>query len=393
VRDHLSGHRSPTRRCRQVAAGIVALPALLAASTAAAQPIPEPFRDPADGRLDLSDWLLNRKGFLPMPIVVTEPALGYGGGLALTFFDGTLAEGVTKSGRLVPPTIFGGAGFYTSDGSYGGGLFAFHPFRGDRFRYLGALGGASLELEFFGFDPEGPLAGDPLPYVIAPLFTVQRLQARLARTDLFVGTHYEYLRTKSTFAAAPPVEVPQRDLDVNVGGLGASLELDTRDNLLDARRGADVVAKATWYAPAFGGDEAFQKYQLKGLLYAQPSTRWGFGVRVDGRFASGDTPFFYKPYLAMRGLPAMQYANDVAVLGETEARFSIDARWTVLGFGGVGRVAASFGDLGGVPSVGAGGVGVRYLVARQLGLGTGIDVALGRGGELAVYFQTGSAWR
>src|SRR5215211_3053741 len=37
------------------------------------------FTDPDDGRVDLSDYLLTRKGFLPVPIIVTEPALGYGG--------------------------------------------------------------------------------------------------------------------------------------------------------------------------------------------------------------------------------------------------------------------------------------------------------------------------
>ena len=31
------------------------------------------FRDPEDGQLDLSEWLLTLKGFLPMPILITEP--------------------------------------------------------------------------------------------------------------------------------------------------------------------------------------------------------------------------------------------------------------------------------------------------------------------------------
>src|SRR4051812_24642306 len=40
------------------------------------------FFDPADGQLDLSYFLENPKGFLPIPIVITEPAVGYGGGIA-----------------------------------------------------------------------------------------------------------------------------------------------------------------------------------------------------------------------------------------------------------------------------------------------------------------------
>ncbi|WP_456404051.1 hypothetical protein [Thiolapillus sp.] len=42
--------------------------------------------DPQDGYLDASNWLATRTGFLPVPIIITEPAVGYGGGLALAFF-------------------------------------------------------------------------------------------------------------------------------------------------------------------------------------------------------------------------------------------------------------------------------------------------------------------
>ena len=43
------------------------------------------FFDPGDGHLDLSYFLENPRGFLPIPIVVTEPAVGYGGGAAGMF--------------------------------------------------------------------------------------------------------------------------------------------------------------------------------------------------------------------------------------------------------------------------------------------------------------------
>ena len=52
----------------------------------------------------------------------------------------------------------------------------------------------------------------------------------------------------------------------------------------------------------------------------------------------------------------------------------------------------TLGDLGGAPGR-AGGVGFRYLVARKLGLGSGVDFAWGPGGDFAFYIQTGSAWR
>jgi len=351
------------------------------------------FRDPEDGRLDMSEWLLTKKGFLPIPIIITEPAVGYGGGLAVMFFSQTLAEGAGEKRQFSPPLIAGGAGFYTSDGSYGGGLALFYPFRHDQFRYLGALGGASLNLDFYGFDPEGPLADNPVGYTLDPRFVVQRMQARIKRTPLFAGLHYLYMHTTTTFDVALPAEIPERDLKLSLGGLGTSLEYDTRDNLLDARRGMHVTVSGTWYEKAVGSDLAFGRYQVQGLFYWQPESRWGYGLRVDSRFDSGDAPFFMKPFLSMRGLASGQYSNDVTLLTEGELRYSIDTRWTILGFGGAGRVGETLGDLGGAPTVGAGGVGFRYLVARKLGLGSGVDFALGPGGEFAFYIQTGSAWR
>jgi len=351
------------------------------------------FRDPEDGHLDMSEWLLTKKGFLPIPIIITEPALGYGGGLVLAFFSQPLGAGAGEGHKVSPPLIAAAAAFYTSDGSAGGGAFLFYPFRHDQFRYLGALGGAALNLDFYGFDPEGPLADNPVGYTLDPKFLVQRLQGRIKSTPLFAGLHYLYMNTETTFDVALPEAIPERDLKLDIGGLGTSLEYDTRDNLLDARRGMDITASGTWYQKAFGSDLPFERYQVQGLFYWQPESRFGYGLRVDTRFSSSDAPFFMKPFLSMRGLASGQYSNDVTLLTEGELRFAVDPRWTILGFGGGGRVGETLGDLGSAPTVGAGGLGFRYLIARKLGLGSGVDFALGPGGEFAFYIQAGSAWR
>ena len=38
------------------------------------------FRSPEDGWLDASGFLEGRAGFLPVPLIITDPAVGYGGG-------------------------------------------------------------------------------------------------------------------------------------------------------------------------------------------------------------------------------------------------------------------------------------------------------------------------
>jgi len=74
------------------------------------------FTDPEDGALDASEWLLDRKGFLPVPIVVTEPAIGYGGGVGLLWFGESIRERSVGRERLSPPDIYGAALAATENG-------------------------------------------------------------------------------------------------------------------------------------------------------------------------------------------------------------------------------------------------------------------------------------
>src|SRR5687767_8674310 len=65
----------------------------LCAADETTNPVPEAtppagtskFRDPDDGQIDLSRFLATPRNFLPVPLIVTEPAVGYGGGLAGMF--------------------------------------------------------------------------------------------------------------------------------------------------------------------------------------------------------------------------------------------------------------------------------------------------------------------
>ena len=93
--------------------------------------------DPKDGKFDMSRWLLDRKGFLPVPIIVSDPAVGYGGGLALMFFHrpaGAATTRTTSDGRqqLVPPNIFGGMAMKTENGTKAYGAGAMLHFKDDR---------------------------------------------------------------------------------------------------------------------------------------------------------------------------------------------------------------------------------------------------------------------
>jgi hypothetical protein len=344
---------------------------------------------------DMSHYLLKQKGFLPIPIVVTEPAIGYGGGLAGIWFGTPPTPPPGEESKIQTPAITGAAAFYAGS-SYGAGLGVYRPLHGDRIRYLGVALATSLDLKFYGFDPGAALADNPLLYNFKLVGTMQRVQYRLRDTPFYAGVHYLFGSTKSdfTFDLPRPGGVGNRDLKYTVSGAGLSGEYDTRDNFLDARRGQDITANVTWYGPALGGTTSFGKFRAAALLYDQPTTQWGYGARFDVRSSWGDVPFFDAPYLSMRGITAQQFSNNVAVLQEDELRLTVAPRWTLVAFGGAGYTAPAWHDMGSGTASYAGGAGFRYLLATRLGLRTGVDVAMGSGSSSpAIYFQLGSAWR
>ena len=63
------------------------------------------FVDPEDGQFDLSAILEHPHGFLPVPIVVTEPAVGYGGGAVGMFLRPREEAGSAGWSRPAPDSI------------------------------------------------------------------------------------------------------------------------------------------------------------------------------------------------------------------------------------------------------------------------------------------------
>src|SRR3954463_14750208 len=105
--------------------------------------VPERFRDGDDGSFDMSDYLLRHRGVLPVPLVITEPAVGYGGGVALAYFSQSFesrADASRARGEPVtPPDITIGAAFKTENGTWATGLAHLGYWDNDRWRYLGGL--------------------------------------------------------------------------------------------------------------------------------------------------------------------------------------------------------------------------------------------------------------
>lgn len=128
------------------------------------------FRDSTDHAIDISDWLVNKKGVLIVPSIITEPSVGYGALAAAVFFHSSYSE---KSG---PPSMTGAVGGGTQNGTWAAGAFHMGYWKQDRLRYTGALMRTYANVEFYGSDLF--LGSDPVLLNLDAWVVFQQLKGR-----------------------------------------------------------------------------------------------------------------------------------------------------------------------------------------------------------------------
>jgi hypothetical protein len=362
----------------------------------AAWALPEGFTDKQDGQLDLSDWLIERKGFLPIPIVITEPAVGYGGGVALMFLGNSMAESAQKAketGLNIPPDIWVFGAAATENGTkaaFAGGMKSFDD---GRYKYRGGIGKVDVNLAYYGIG--GASSGaHGIDYSLDGWMSSQQVLGRLGKSDNWLGLRWIYmsLTNKLDISGNPLANLQPNDATRKASGIGLTLEHDSRDNIFTPTSGWTGALDATFYDPDWGSATTFQSYRGHVFSYWPVSKTVVVAGRLDGRSARGRVPFYMLPFIDMRGIPAARYQDQNTAVVETEVRWDVTPRWAAIGFIGAGRAwgrNTQFGDVGSAVSK---GVGARYLIARKLGLWVGVDYAHGPEGNTG-YIQVGSAWR
>lgn len=393
--------------------------AIVASGHAAAQGMSGQFRDPLDGRFDASNFLVeNAYGFLPVPIIITDPAVGGGLGMVGLFFHESeeqqeqrleaLRESDDGARYLLPPSVSAVAGAYTGNDSWftGGGHMGF--FRQGAIRYMGGGGFGDVNLDFFG-------VGDisftrPVELNTQAGMVLNSLKFKLGGSRFFAGLTQRFISARIEPVSLgdldgsflpPPLQPQWQEImtrlmtqDVVLSALGAVIEFDSRDNFFSPHSGYQYSLEHLWYRDQIGSDIDYELLTFSGHNYWAVNDRFRAGLRLAADYAStgGLLPPFATPGIVLRGIPAMRYQGNAVVVAEAELTWQIDQRWSVNAFAGGGRAAKDLDDLGDQPTRVVRGGGFRYLIARRYGFEMGMDVA--RGPEDTVfYIQAGTAWR
>jgi Omp85 superfamily domain len=352
-------------------------------------PAPSKFRSAEDGWVDVSGFLDEKYGFLPIVIPITEPAVGYGAAGGLTFLSQPLGEARAGFGR---PDITIVGGFGTQNGSWGALVGDVRHWLGDRLETQAGIAHMSVNLDFHGIGKDALLDEHPLRYNLEPTGGVLRVKYRLGESRAWAGLGYAFAVTRVTFddpAGTPGL--PEFRRDSKAGGLTPSFTYDSRDNLFTPLRGTFAEVVVGLFSPALGGDDEFQRVQLVAMQFVPLLPDVYLGLRGDGAATFGDTPFYLRPFITLRGAPIMRYQGDEVAQVEAELRWQFWKRFSVLGFIGGGAAWTDFERFNRTRAVATGGFGLRYEIARRYGIQMGLDVAFGPD-NAAVYIQVGSAW-
>jgi hypothetical protein len=162
--------------------------------------------------------------------------------------------------------------------------------------------------------------------------------------------------------------LPDYHGDSRVGGLTPSLTFDSRDSIFTPSSGTYLEGGASFYGKWLGGDADFQSAYVVAMQYVSIHRKLVLGVRGDANFSFGRQPFYMRPYIDMRGVPAMQYQGEHAAKLEAELRWQFWKRFSLVGSSA--RIAwIDLDRFSRQRTVTAGRTGFRYELAMSTAAG------------------------
>jgi hypothetical protein len=354
-----------------------------------ATPAPVAAKPDDDNWPDISGFIDQAYGFVPLLAPITEPAVGLGAVGALVFIDKHKGESEAGFGR---PNISVIGALGTENGTRGTFAGDMRYWLDDRVKTLVGVVQASVNLDFYGIGRDPLLHNNPKSYNLQTTAAMAQGMYRIDNSQTWVGLGYVLASTAVRFNALPALEsLPDFQSESRVGGLLPTVSFDSRDNMFTPTAGNYLNLSAGLFSKALGSDSDFRRVNLTGIHYRPLARHWTLGVMGSSTLSSGDVPFYLRPFISLRGAPAMRYQGDYTAQIEGELRWQFWERLSLIGFAGAGATRNEHWQSRSAQTVNTRGFGFRYEIARKQGLHMGFDIAHGPDGQ-AFYVQFGSAW-
>jgi len=344
------------------------------------------FRDTTDYAIDISEMLIQKKGVLLMPVIITEPAVGYGLAGAAVYFHSSYSQ---KKG---PPSMSGILGAGTENGTWAAGAFHIGYWKQDRLRYMGAVVRMNANLDFYGSGNSLAIGDEPMNLNLDAWLLLQQLKGRIGKSNFFIGGKYLLLDTYNTLDI--PIDIPEFtgiEFESTLSEASIIFNYDSRNNIFTPTKGFYLDLSGTYSDTWFGGDALYGRISLDFLGYFPANEKLMVGLRLGNNFSLGDVPFYARPIVQLRGAPITKYQDKNTSLMEAEVSWDVFKRWSLIGFTGMGTAFESFSEFENGKSVRTLGSGFRYMLARKFGAKMGMDFAFSQD-DFAFYIVFGSSW-
>ncbi|WP_072055576.1 BamA/TamA family outer membrane protein [Aliivibrio fischeri] len=368
------------------------------------------FYDPIDGKLDMGEYLAeNAYGFLPVPILITEPAVGYGFGFAGVFLHESekqrekrkqlAATSLDGGAQLLTPAITVAGGLATENGTWMGFIGHRRTWNKDTIRYMGGLAYGDMNMTFYRQKNNAgalePIVGNSgVEFGMRGGGGMQQLQFRIDDTPLFLGAVQKYFQPELSINSHPKAdEILNRlgNTTPTASGLGLLMEYDTKNNFLNPTEGMNYTVEYLWFRDAIGSDYDFDTLNIKGRHYWTLTPEWSVAARGYYKSLYTDENFLPPPAypdIELRGIARNRYQGEQTLSLEGQVNYQWNIRWSSNVFAGLGYASSQHQSLFKGDEQYAYGVGFRYLIARRYSMKTGIDLAFSEE-DTALYFQVG----
>ena len=312
------------------------------------------------------------------PLPISSPALGAG---IVPVFAYIFSLGGSEDGS--PPSLLGGAGLVTDNGSRAMALGGQLYFKRNTYRATGIFVRGNLNYDLYGLG-----SGDSQPRLPLKQEGQAVLAEFLRRTwgEFFVGPRFVWGSSLITVRDSNTGNIPlppDAGLNTTLTALGFRIVRDTRPNRFYPTGGSLIDFTADFFAEGLGSKYSFQSYKFTFNTYSSFGEKQVLAYNFFACSTGGQPPFYgnciYGTNNELRGYVAGRYLSRYMVATQLEYRLSLPKRFGVVAFGGLGEVIPGgnqpFRVKNFLPSAGAGG---RFLLSRQHHVNLRVDFAQGK---------------
>ena len=162
----------------------------------------------------------------------------------------------------------------------------------------------------------------------------------------YVGTRAAYLGAEVTFNFTELTEfIPEFTVATDLVTLTLGLTFDDRDDNYYPSSGRFFDVWLGRNDSRWGSDAEYSRATLNYSQYLPVSSNHIIALSLNASEVDGDTPFFLKPSLNMRGFVTTKYQDEAAASTHIEWRYKFSTRWGSMVSYEAGSVGSSLSNL------------------------------------------------